>query len=634
MSGIRISEFKKPATIIVDQAKVESAYGPKSSILLEKLASSYSKSGFTVEIQGLSRDALLNGLFVTIPLQVRWVAGAAGDQKVLPNCYLNHQGGDMAALAGDAANGNRLAGCTAFRCYDNICVRPSAFKCIRNATLSINGSSFSTRVDSYYTALSKLFCDGRKEAITGGDYERYPYSNSGDREQQLFQKGWFERCMSLDTMGKIVKTGDDATKLTDIVYQYDIKFPLWFGPFTHQGFPGLSGFDGQTVSSLPYCNDIVLECTFTDNVIMDAFACSDCVDRNALSVHSPKWFPLATGGLHTGDVMPNSQYMWDHAVAGKITDAGNNAPVGILPPKLCYMFSEPDPDKMEIASVYTLPSYRFITYEDRKAIPGCVTSANYSGATKTVQIEFPYIRLSNISSLYICCAEAARQDVGAGDNTETVGEGRSIGARTGRYSSGTYNAKRLDMACANRTLPIKWDSVKVSMSTSSSVLANFSAPTITAQRQFELFKKYSNNAMGLTFEQWQESSQMLLFSAEELCGIGAFANSYQSLTLSVSFEVYRDAADTKLNFTDYVKQLDAADKIDAPHINPSQNQKGTNYSAAVIGRLICLEPELVSISEGAVSVEQVKLSQAEIHQQLMGGAPEVEDATRLDELAR
>ena len=42
----------------------------------------------------------------------------------------------------------------------------------------------------------------------------------------------------------------------------------------------------------------------------------------------------------------------------------------------------------------------------------------------------------------------------------------------------------------------------------------------------------------------------------------------------------------------------------------------------------------MSISEGAVSVEQVKLSQAEIHNQLMGGTPEVEDANQLDQLAR
>lgn len=54
----------------------------------------------------------------------------------------------------------------------------------------------------------------------------------------------------------------------------------------------------------------------------------------------------------------------------------------------------------------------------------------------------------------------------------------------------------------------------------------------------------------------------------------------------------------------------------------------------MVGRLICMEPELVSISEGAVSVEQVKLSQQEIHNQLMGGAPEVEDANQLDTLAR
>ena len=120
---------------------------------------------------------------------------------------------------------------------------------------------------------------------------------------------------------------------------------------------------------------------------------------------------------------------------------------------------------------------------------------------------------------------------------------------------------------------------------------------------------------------------MLIFSAEELCGIGAFANSFQSLTMSVEFQAYRDASDTRLEMRDFLIN-DGTD-----HLGKAEH-KGQTISQTLIGRLICLEPELVSISEGAVSVEQVKLSQAEIHQQLMGGAPEVEDATKLDELAR
>ena len=132
---------------------------------------------------------------------------------------------------------------------------------------------------------------------------------------------------------------------------------------------------------------------------------------------------------------------------------------------------------------------------------------------------------------------------------------------------------------------------------------------------------------------------MLIFSAEELCGIGAFANSFQSLTLSVSFDVYRTAIDTKVTLADYLLngKAQSADDVDEPvlaHIDPGYPQKGNCTGRAIVGRLICLEPELVSISEGAVSVEQVKLSQAEIHNQLMGGAPEVEDANKLDELAR
>jgi len=263
--------------------------------------------------------------------------------------------------------------------------------------------------------------------------------------------------------------------------------------------------------------------------------------------------------------------------------------------------------------LYTLPSYRIISYEQRVAF----TSAGFGTKEDTVLVRFPYIRLSNISSLYICMAEGDRVDNGPAGSAP----------RQSRYARGAYGGGRLGMACSNRSCPIKWDTVKVSMSTQSQVLTNFTANTITPQRQFELFKKYSGNAMGLSFEAWQESSQMLLFSAEELCGIGAFANSFQALTMSVEFEVYRDAAVTKPQFADWVVNSDS-------HLDPDKAQKGNDKPQAVIGRLICLEPELVSISEGAVSVEQVKLSQQEIHNQLMGGAPEIEDANRLDELAR
>ena len=621
MSGIRISEFKKPKTIIVDQAKVDSAYGPKSSILLESAATSFSRSGFTIEIKGLSRDSLLNGLFVTVPVQLRWTDQA--NRKLLLNQFEGQR-----VVATDPTGNRTYALGADFALFDGVAVRPNPFKCIRNATLSINGSSFSTRTDAYYTALCKLFADGRVEDITGCAYETYPYNNCAATNRFDQQKGFFERCRSLNNMGKIVKVaysahpgGGAATagKMSDLVMQYDIKFPIWFGPFSHLGFPGLSGFDGQTVSSFPYISDLVLECTFTDDPLMDMFVCHDSSTNNALS-QVKVGGALATGAAN--DFSPDTARMWQNSIVGDITSG--DALCGLLQPKLCYMFSEPDPDKMQVAPIYTLPSYRLITYEDREPIPG----TGWSTRSNTVQVQFPYIRLSNISSLYICMAENDRVD-----------QGGSVAARSGRRSTGNWDGKRLGMACANRTCPIKWDTVKVSMSTSSSVLTNFVNDTITPQRQFELFKKYSGNAMALSFEAWKESSQMLIFSAEELCGIGAFANSFQSLTLSISFEVYRTAVDTKVTLNDYIMRGDAREQDNqaAPlkaHIDPSYPLKGNNVGRAVVGRLICLEPELVSISEGAVSVEQVKLSQAEIHNQLMGGAPEVEDANKLDELAR
>jgi hypothetical protein len=612
--SLRISEFKKPKSIIVDQAKIDSAYGPKSSILLETSASSYSQSGFTIEVKGVSRDSLLSGLFVSIPIQVRWQAITGN--KLVVDQFANLDPRVITTFASDGTN--KMVGNDAFHLVDNLCIRPNAFKCIRNATLSINGSSFSTRTDAYYTAMCKLFADGRKEDISGLAYESYPYNNCGDKTRQDYQRGWFERCKALNTMGKVKKvtyagnTADD--KVTDIIMEYEVKFPIWFGPYTHLGFPGLSGFDGQTVSALPYCNDLVLECTFSDDPLMDMFACADPSVQNQLGIQNPAWLPRAVGA--TTDYSPDTAGMWAGFVAGDLTNANNaDKLVGMAPPKLCYQFSEPDHDKMEISALYTLPSYRLITYEDRVGWP----ASTYLNPVSTVRVSFPFIRLSNISSLYICMAECDRIDSGG-----------ATGYRRSRPAGASYgaNAKALGAACANRTLPIKWDSVKVSMSTQSQVLTNFTANTITAQRQFELFKKYSGDAMGLSFEAWEESSQMLLFSAEELCGIGAFANSFQSLTMSVEFDVYRPAVDTKIRIDDFLEAQGAS------HLRTGAKRKGNDTRPAIVGRLICLEPELVSISEGALSVEQVKLSQQEIHNQLMGGAPEVEDANRLDQLAR
>ncbi len=128
---------------------------------------------------------------------------------------------------------------------------------------------------------------------------------------------------------------------------------------------------------------------------------------------------------------------------------------------------------------------------------------------------------------------------------------------------------------------------------------------------------------------------MILFSAEEL-SIGVFGNSFQSLTMSVEFSVYRDAADTKVRTSDYLAVGIAGGKtIDASHMDSTASGlKGQNVNRTVIGRLICLEPEICSISEGALSVEQVRLSNAELKSQLLGGSAEIADEQDLDALAR
>ena len=614
MSGIRVADFKKPSTIIVDQARVESSYGPKSSILLESLATSYSASGFTCSIKGLSRDSLLNDIFVTIPLQIRWIAG--NGYHLLVNQYpdLNGLGKSDFVDGGQYNQYKSGANALTMYAYDNIAIRPNAFKCIRNATLSINGSSFSIRNDAVYTGLSKLFADGRKEHISGCDYECSPYTFNGRATSGKQQPGWFERCQALNTSGKVVYLARDGNNnIDDIVYQYDIKFPIWFGPWCHRGWPGLQHFDGMSVNSMPYISDLVLECNFTDDVIMDAFACSDDLLVDKLSSRNPPWSPLAGGA--GADFTPNTHKMWASAKVDDATflsvAAKTTTFVNILAPKLCYMWSEPNPQFTQLAPIYTVPSYRFISYEDRTVMKAGV---------ETSIITFPQIRLANISSLYVVFAECDRSDNGA-----------TPGPRSARYrnADASWNALRQGMTAGNRTLRIKWNTVKVSMSVNSAVLANFGPETMTPQRQFELFKKYSGNAQPhLSLEEWEKHSSMLLFSAQELNGIGALGNSFQSMTMSIQFEVYRPCYLTSPQQKDYLASV-------AGGTSTTFKKLGQDKEIAVVGRFLSMEPELVSISEGAVSVQQVKLSQAELESQLLGGnAPEVEDAVKLEDYAR
>ena len=621
MSGIQIADFKKPDTIRVRQAQVESSYGPKSSILLSSSATSYSKAGFSFSIKGLSRDSLLNGLFVTIPLQVKWVAGAAGATVLLPNGYAELDGLEKADMV-QAGKFNQYKDMSkthdvGLYAYDNIAIRPNAFKCIRDATLSINGSSFSIRNDSIYTAMCKLFADGRKEEISGCDYECAPYNFCGSAGGPR-QRGWFERCKALNTRGKLKYIARDGNNcISALVYQYDVRFPIWFGPFIHKGFPGLEGFDGNSVKSIPYVSDLVLECNFTDDVIMDAFACPDDTVQNKYSVHCPPWNDLAAA--HAGDFMPNTKVMWENLDIGReAAQFGADATkfVNLLEPTLSYMWSEPNPKFTRIEEIYTLPSYRFITYEDRQSFAGGAQ------ASPTVQISFPQIRLANISSLYVAFCEPDRVD-----------QGGVSAPRTARWSgdpatNGGWDPTRLGIACANRTMKIKWDTVKCSMSVNSSVLANFTPESMTRQRQYELFMKYSGGAQAdMSIEEYERHSSMILFSAEELCGIGALGNSFQSMTMSLSFQCYKPSEYSGVTTQDLL----TAQAGDVSVLT----KMGQDRACAVVGRLVCLEPELVSISEGAVTVSQVKLGQSELESQLLSGsAPEREDGISLDQKAR
>ena len=612
-------------------------FGPKNTLKVRSTATSYSKSSFFIEVKGLS-PSVWTGPYIelVVPMQFRFAqrTGAAAWAMVALNGYL-----DLNKTVSGATS-NVPAAAPGFRVVDSVCKRPNGLcRAIRSCTLGINGASFSTQCDQWIDGIERLYSDGRVENCTGWSGNQPPFSNIGHPDHPRREPGKYKRCVEQIGWEQVKSSRYNGNVLDDLVYEIKFRTRLFLGPWLYSQFPGLGEAFGSNYSgAMPYVNSLTIECQLADNPLIHLFSqAADCTyDKFAFATG---WsgtrtgapadaYPAAitdTGGEQTIDF----QRMWAMSKVGDITSAADAAAgyqTGILQPYVECQFLEPPSEFVNMQSVYSFSSQRFVTYEEQAQI--AAITANDPVGAEFAEFSFQHIKIDKLASLYMIYVCDALNDVGT-----------ALGGRVARYVGGAgQHGQRghFGASYSNMFGSIDWGSVVVSLSTKSNILGNLSSKKLglTEKDQYRKFLKYSQRKVPMSFLEWRRSSQMILFSMSDV--FLAFGGTFQQATLNIRFKARRTERDIGLTTRD----MFVADNAVAPYAGgiSGESKKGRAIPRNMVARLVMVEPTTIKISQTGCATEDVVLSEAEAAQayraQMGSGSAEVQDSSGVSQIAQ
>lgn len=187
------------------------------------------------------------------------------------------------------------------------------------------------------------------------------------------------------------------------------------------------------------------------------------------------------------------------------------------------------PSFSQLQPVYTIPSMRLQTYSvDCEVDAGGLDFA----------VKFPYIKLDQLSSLYMIWVEDTQLNLGARKTRyNTAGALRPEAAGNEVY---VYSAGYADLFC-----PIKWETLRISASVKNACLGNMTSDRATSMDMYRIFKTFAGDCK-LSFEDWQKYNQCIVFNAKQLgTGVG-YGSAFTTITLSVDFRAERPFSETGL----------------------------------------------------------------------------------------
>jgi hypothetical protein len=489
-------------------------------------------------------------------------------------------------------------------------------KSFRNITLTINGTSMSSRCESWIGAAEALWYDGTFDE-EGLSAAVPPFTNS--MYGSLAEAGRAERCQA--SHGKVILPANayvnHVLQGDRVIFEYELVTRIPAGPFMLGLFPKLgSAVTGNSIQCLPYIQDLSVEVSYhsgESGPLIDWFAVptssftdarADRVLQGYAANNSHMVLNPGVDGLRG----PQLGLMWDTAVTGSIE---NNAAayVGILQPRMDLQWIEPDFTKASLVEIYTVSAPRFITYQHDAQIAVEKTSGTAA---------FEHLKIEQLSQLYIAWVEPARTT-----------QGGAIGPKQSRLIAGVYNPVREGMSSANMWCPIDWNTLRLTLSVKNSVLGNISDEMVSQKDQYRVFCKYSKSR--ISFENWKRYRQCVIFSPQEMSGALGYSGSYAALTMALSFDFRRHFALGGFSTQDYFAADNAGMLTDGVRLGVFGRRnldKAVNYTV----RLAILEQSLLALSEGAAGLELVRFSNQEADAQFRRTQTSTLDEPILDDM--
>ena len=189
--------------------------------------------------------------------------------------------------------------------------------------------------------------------------------------------------------------------------------------------------------------------------------------------------------------------------------------------------------------------------------------------------------------------------------------GEFIGARRLKYQTVGVDVQdagkiaqrkqRLGGAYSVVFAPWEWSSVRCLLSTRNQVLGNFDGRKlgISEYAMYKNFLKYSSNRTKMSLAQWRQSSQMLIFSAEDL-NLNKFGGQAEPLSLTIEFETRRLPTDEGVPTRVFGRAANFANAL-AGGINFDQRTYKTN----LVARLCMIQQEQITIFDGGCEKQSV-----------------------------
>ena len=513
--------FVKPESLDVKNPKIFASYGPRNCLRQTSTAVMHSTTNCSFSIKSVSANSLIlaDELFFYQPVQII-LENNASDNTIIPNRFADmwtEQTGNTGAQSASTSQ------------FDSLYVRPYWIRAVNAATLTINGHSFSVKTDSFIDCCESLWGEGGFQF--DGAQQQEPYTNQAHPKAASYvQHGVMQRCRNFmdDAEVKTVYAANGAISYQ--IIEVTLCHKLWIGPWFYAAFPRSESQFGNSIRALPYCTEIQLDIQWdSTNPLIHMFACPSVEPSNGQAVGTN--MSMTPNGAYGPDFAKlwarNGTADMMQLTEAQLAMAGSQR-VSFRTPYLTYESYEPNPDLSVLKDIYTVASMNFQSYQQYVQI---------TTGRETALVTFPFIRLDTLPSLMCISATYADKDIGT--QVGNVGQ-IAYGGKLARWDTGAYVPQHLGASYANINCPIRWETLKISVSNRNQALGSMSGDRGTLLSQHRLFLKYSGRQISL--RDYAKYKQMLIVSPEEL-GLG-FGNQYMDLVLSVSFEIERPYSDT------------------------------------------------------------------------------------------